>query len=67
MKKLMNMFNWCKNQEEQILSNLDKKKYIIQFLEQLAKDTTESEIDDIFVAFIKNRLTKFNETKIKDI
>jgi len=67
MKKLMNIFNWCKNQEEQILSNLDKKRYIIEFLEQLAQDTTESDIDDIFVDFIKNRLKLFNETKIKDI
>ena len=67
MKKFLNMFNWCKNQEEQILSNLDKKRYIIEFLEQLAQDTTESDIDDIFVDFIKNRLKLFNETKIKDI
>lgn len=63
----MNIFNWCKNQEEQILSNIQKKEYIIQFLEELAKDTKEFEIDDYFVDYIKKRLTKFNETKIKDI
>jgi len=63
----MNIFNWCKNQEEKVLSNLEKKKYIIQFLEELAKDTKEYEIDDYFVDYIKKRLTKFNETKIKDI
>lgn len=67
MKKFISIFNWCKNQEEKILSNLDKKKYIIEFLEQLAQDTTENEIDDIFVDFIKNRLKLYNETKIKNI
>lgn len=67
MKKLMNIFNWCKNQEEKVLSNLEKKKYIVQFLEELSRDVKEYEIDDYLVDYIKKRLIKFNETKIKDI
>lgn len=67
MKKIMSILNWCKKQEEQILSNLDKKRYIIELLEQLAKDTKEYLIDDYFVDYIKKRLTKLNETKIRDI
>lgn len=61
--KLIELFNWCKNTEQKIISNLEKKEYIITFLEELVNET-DNDVDDIMIDFMKQRLHYKN--KIND-
>ena len=55
MNKLLKFFHWCTRKEKQILSYLDKKQYVLDFIEELVYDT-RTDIDDIFYYFVKKRL-----------
>ena len=62
MKKILNWFNWCKKKEEQIIERLDESRYVIEFLEELAKETTNT-IDNFLVNLLKKRLEKKNKNR----
>ena len=53
----MKIFNWCFKQEDKVLSYLERKEYMLEFLKELVEDT-ETEIDDIFYSYVKQKLEK---------
>ena len=55
MNKLWKYFNWCVRKKKDALTYLDKKQYVLDFIEELVHDT-RTNIDDIFYLFIKKRL-----------
>ena len=59
MNKLLKIFHWCLRKEQQMLSYLDKKEYVLDFIEELVYDT-ETDIDDIFYYFVKKRLDQID-------
>ena len=55
MSKSCLFLTCCRQKATAILSELEKKQYIIHFLEELANET-ENEIDDILIDFVKLKL-----------
>lgn len=62
MKKIFEWFNWCKKKEEQIIDRLDENRYVIEFLENLANETT-NKFDNFLVNLLKKRLEKKNKNR----
>ena len=62
MKKIIEWFNWCRQKEEQIIDRLDESRYVIEFLENLANETT-NKFDNFLVNLLKKRLEKKNKNR----
>ena len=57
--------NWCSKREEELLTYIDKKEFTLNFLQELADDTT-TDIDDILVDYIKKRLENIKKIDLKE-
>ena len=62
MKNILKWFNWCKKKEKEMIDRLDESRYVIEFLEELANETT-NKIDNFLVNLLKKRLEKKNKNR----